>query len=570
MMAIDVAQTPVRYRAYMPVESLSRATFVGNRRPPRDPMSHPNFLLILSLAVILCMAAGSLRRSRREYRQYPYLNRAARDETPAMKQQGVEQRGNAHKGYLLIVISVAFASFITRCNSFIVVITLPAISQYFNAGTPEVSRIVSFFLLVVTSSLLFFGWLGDRIGHKRVFIAGYVAFVIGSLLCGTAQSIGALVGFRCIQALGSSMLLATSFAIISKYLPANILGWAFGILSTSASAGLAAGAPLGGLIAGYVSWQWVFLVNVPLGCVAIFVAIKGIPGIKDEKDRPPQVKTHFDFLGTLLSFAGLLPLLYALSTGKESGWFSTHVISLFAAAFVFLSLFFLWERRCREPLLDLRIFKDPSFSYALVTAFAGYLFVSGNAFILPFYLEVIKGLTSQQSGLVFMAYSIVYVVLSAPSGRLCDRIKPNTLCLIAMLSGGLSIFTYAFTLHFEGLFFTFLYLVWLGLSFVLFFAPNNTQIMRLAPEGKQGVASGLFTSINNLSMVLGIALFEVVFSASTPSSSTQVGSLLNTDIPKDLLVEGFRNAYISGGLICIIGLYATLMVRRNEKRRERA
>jgi len=462
--------------------------------------------------------------------------------------------------YFPIVLSVAFASFMARCNNYIVNISLPSISQYFHLGTGEVSRIVVSYLLVITCTLLLFGKLGDRFGLKRIFTWGYFAFVGGSLLCGVAWSIFALIFFRCLQGLGAAMLLATSFAIISKFLPKDRLGWAFGITSTSSALGVATGAPLGGIITGYLSWHWIFLLNVPFGIAAIYVAGRSIPSEAALSETPSSERERFDLLGVLVSFACLSSLLGALNNGRQMGWGSFPILSLFLLSAALLGLFIIRERRCKNPLLDLHLFLNLKFTFALLATFMAYLLISGNAFLLPFYLELVKGLNTQQSGMVLLVYSLIYVFLSSSAGRLSDRVIPAVLCIVAMISATLCSLTFSFTLQMQGLWPVLVFLVWLGLSLVLFFSPNNNQVMNQAPEGKQGTVSGIFNTTTNLSMAMGVALFEAVFSGVLPEGAMR--SLRLGEISSHEVITGFSHAYMLGGLVCFCALMFSFLTRR--------
>ncbi|RPI79883.1 MAG: DHA2 family efflux MFS transporter permease subunit [Desulfobacteraceae bacterium] len=468
--------------------------------------------------------------------------------------------------YLLIVLSVAFASFMVRLNNYTVNVSLPAIAEHFNVGTGQVSRIIMSYLLIITSTLLLFGKLGDRIGLKNVFIYGYAIFVGGSLLCGLSNGIHTLIGARMIQGLGGSMLLATSFAIISKFLPREKTGWAFGITSTASALGVATGAPLGGLITGYLSWHWIFFINVPVGIIAIWVAGKKIP--KEEKSPVPMEgagalapeKERFDLWGAVLSFGGLSILLYGFNMGKEWGWGSPAIMLCFVSAAVLLVLFILREKTFSAPLLDLTLFKNVTFRLALCATFMAYLLISGNAFIMPFYLKTTQGLNSQQIGLVLLVYSLIYVFMSSYAGRLADKVSPIKLCTVAMLSATVNTFLFAYTLRFTGLGFSLMYLIWMAFSFVFFFSPNNKQVMGCAPQDRHGVASGVFNTTTNLSMVFGVALFEAVFSQFSGGVALKAGS----PAQQTPLLKGFNAAYVLGGLVCAGALVFSLLIKNTK------
>ncbi len=462
----------------------------------------------------------------------------------------------------LLVISVAFSSFMARLNNYTVNVSLPAIAEDLHIGTGEASRIIMSYLLIITSSLLLFGKLSDRMGLKKIFLTGYIIFVAGSLLCGISQTIDILIGSRFIQGIGGAMLLATSFAIIAKYLPQGRRGWAFGITSTASALGVATGAPIGGLVTGYLSWHWVFLMNVPVGIVAMFVAGRGIPGKKAMVGASDKKQEGFDLLGAVLSFSALSVLLYALNTGRKLGWASPAIVSCFAISALLLFGFIMWEKRNRAPLLDLDLFRNLTFSLALSATFMSFMLIAGNAFLLPFYLQIIKGLNPQETGMVLLVYSLIYVFISPYAGRLSDKVSPNILCMIAMLSAAINTFIFSYTLRLPGLSPVFVFLVWLGFSYVFFFSPNNNQVMGQAPSGRQGTASGLFNTTTNLGMVFGVALFETVFSQIVPALPSTQTSLLGAGIPTRVLLDGFRAAYLLGGVLCVAALIFSLMVRR--------
>ena len=449
-----------------------------------------------------------------------------------------------------IVITVAFGAFMSKLDSYIVNISLPTIAARFNVTTAEVSWVVLVYLLVSTSTLLLFGKLGDRFGLRKVFFLGYLLFTIGSLLCGVALSLEMLIASRFVQGLGCAMLVAIAFAIIPRFLPHEITGWAFGIAATGAALGIAVGAPVGGIITGFLSWRWVFLVNVPFGIFAMYAVNRYIPDEDGAADRNIK-KAGFDILGAALSFAGLALLIYGLNTGREFGWTSPRIIAGFAAAFVFLGAFFLREIKCEEPLLDLRLFKSFPFSAAVASTLFAYMLLAGNTFLLPFYLQMGKGLPTVAVGLVLMIYSVVYMAAGPFAGRISDRMRPSILCGFAMLSAALCSFVFAFTLAAPGLLAVVVFLIWISLSFGFFISPNNNQVMSLAPAERQGSASGVFNTINSLGLALGVCLFEMIMSR---SSALQPGSF-----------TGYKDAYLFGGIVCIVALFFSLLVSRSQK-----
>jgi len=459
-----------------------------------------------------------------------------------------------------VVVSIAFAAFMSKLDSSIVNISLPTVSRYFDVTPGEASWVILGYLLTQTTTMMIFGKLGDDIGLKRTFIGGYIIFTIGSVLCGLAGSLGTLIAFRCIQGLGGAMLITSAFAMVPRLLPRDVLGSAFGIIGTSAGLGVIVGAPVGGLLTGFLSWRWVFLINLPVGALAIFIAQKVIREKSGhEKDILRRLK-EFDIVGMLASFAGLLALVYGLNTGEESGWASSSTITCLAAAVILLPLFLVWEKRHANPLLDLALFSSARFAFANVAAFMAFMLMSGSGFLMPFYLELTKNLETAQAGLVIMIFSVVYMVAGPFAGKLSDKMDPGILCALAMISAAACSLVFVFTLPNPGLVFAVIFLVWLALSFGLFISPNNSQAMKLAPRSEQGIAAGVFNTITSLGLVFGVTLFETIFSHSLPGRAA--GAAIRS-APGPSLIAGFQDAYVLGGLVAFLAFVSSAMVRRS-------
>jgi EmrB/QacA subfamily drug resistance transporter len=417
--------------------------------------------------------------------------------------------------------------------------------------------VVLVYLLVLTSTILLFGKLGDRLGLIRVFKAGFVLFTLGSLLCGLSRSLPMLLGARCLQALGGAMLYAITPGIIPRYLPAAQRGLAFGILSTSAALGLSVGAPLGGLITAHLSWRWVFLINIPFGILAIYVARKVFP--PEPRRRAAEAPEPFDFIGAVLNFAGLCALLYALNMGQERGWTSPVIGACLAAALLLLAGFVFWERRCRHPLLDGVLFRIRSFNAANGANLLAFMFLAGAGFLLPFYLIHFRDLRSDQAGLFMLLLSVTMMIVGPLAGRLSDRLAPRWFCLAGMASAAAASFGFAFGLGRPGLGIVAVCLAWMGCSLGLFFSPNNSQVMSWADSNRQGIASGILKMTANLGQVLGVCLFETVFSQSVPAGQAAAASLRPGAAAG--LPTGFRNAFIVGGLVCLLALGMAALAR---------
>jgi EmrB/QacA subfamily drug resistance transporter len=461
-----------------------------------------------------------------------------------------------------IVISVAFASFMAALDTYIVNVALPTIAHYFNVGTSDVALVTLSYLLIITSTLPIFGKIGDRIGFKTVFILGFAFFSAGSLLCGISPHIYLLVGSRCIQGIGAAMLYAVGMALVPRHIPQARRGWAFGIVATLAGLGVVVGAPLGGVISQYLNWHWIFLINVPVGIAAILVALKVIPSHKVEKSSSAQ--KPFDVAGAMMSFFGLAALVSALNKGQEAGWQHPGIIASFIVSAILLTGFIVWEKRCKDPLLDMGIFRISSFRYgALAAVFPWAAFAGGN-FLLPFYLQLEKGLQTSVVGAIFLVSSIIYIIVSPVMGKLSDRTGSRVLCCTGAAGACLSMLFFVFTLDIPSLVPVLIYLALVGLFMGAFVPANNSLTLGSVTEESQGAASAASRALINLGMVLGVAIYETIFSAVLPGPALNT-SLISANIPNNILNQGFCNAFIAGVVMCAAGFILSLLAKEDRK-----
>ncbi len=453
-----------------------------------------------------------------------------------------------------IVACAAFATFMGTLDEFIVGISLPKITEYFHVGTSQSVWIVIIYFLIVTSTLILFGKLADRMGLKKLFIIGYWIFIAGSLFCGISWNIEVLIAARFIQGIGGAILRVVAYAIVPKFLPSEIRGWGFGILSTASASGIMIGAPAGGFIISYFSWHWIFLVNIPIGIAAVFVVCRVLP-----VESTGGLKKKFDIPGAVLSLAGISLFTYALNMGHELGWTSAVILVAGGLSVVLMIAFVVWEGRVSDPLMDMSLFRNRKFVYGNISMFMTCMYMSGDSFLLPFYLQLSKGLTPYLAGLVLLGYSIVYVPTSQIAGRLSDKISPPVLCGFAMLSGTGACLLFIMTLDQSSIFPLFIYIAWAAVSCAMFISPCNNNVMANAPQDKQGSASGILSTANQLSGVVGVCLFEAIFSAFSESTGKTTLEHVQTS-PQQMLV-GFRNAYILALSICFLSMFFSFIAR---------
>lgn len=422
--------------------------------------------------------------------------------------------------------------------------TLPLITEAFNTHIAATEWIVTVYLLVLSGLLLSFGRLGDLQGHKRVYVAGFAVFLISSILCGMATSVAMLIVFRAVQALGAAMLASNSPAILTKSFPANQRGQALGMQAMMTYLGLTVGPSLGGWLADAFSWRAVFYINIPVSLVAIALSVRYIAA-----DRPKEAVERFDLTGAVLFLGGLVALMFGLNQGHALGWTSPIILGALLGSAVLLIAFVRLELRIPTPMLDLSLFKHPTFSNATLNAVLNYICVYTIVFLMPFYLIQGRQFSPTQTGLLLTAMPIVMAVVAPFSGTLSDRIGsrwPTVLGMIFLIAGlfllsGLGPDTPPAQIV--------LRLGLAGLGTGIFISPNTSALMGAAPRPRQGIASGILATARNVGMVLGVGLAGAVFTSVLRSGGqTESGALF----------AAMHISFLVATFISIIGLVLSL------------
>ncbi|HUK39005.1 MAG TPA: DHA2 family efflux MFS transporter permease subunit [Methanomicrobiales archaeon] len=460
----------------------------------------------------------------------------------------------ARKRLLLGV--VALASFMGALDATIVNISIPAISASLGARLGLVSWVLVGYLLVLSATLLLFGRLGDLRGFRPVFLGGFLAFTAGSLLCGLSTGIVPLIGFRILQGAGAAALQAMGPALVALHLPKEERGKALGILATAVSLGIAGGPILGGIITQYLSWHWIFFINVPVGIVAIAIGTAVVP-----PGAAGSSSGRFDLAGSGLFFLALLTLLWPLSDGIYLGWTSPPILASLLFSLVFWAAFLRQELRSSAPLLDLRLFSDRSFSFANGASFLIMAALAGSEFLLPFFFERVQGLPTSTAGLLLAIPAIALMVAGPLSGALADRCGTRRFAVGSSLLGAVSFLLLSGFSPESPFPYVLLTLLSMGLAMGFFFPPNMSQILgRCRPEEK-GMGSGVMNTAKNVGDTLGTALFGTIALSVIAARAARLPGIPAASLPPDLLTGGFRIAFAAGVLLCIAAAAMSALAR---------
>jgi EmrB/QacA subfamily drug resistance transporter len=404
-----------------------------------------------------------------------------------------------------VLTAVGVGTFMSALDASIVNALLPTLRLSLRTGVAQIEWVLTVYLLMVSGVLLIVGRLGDMWGHKTLYVAGFVGFVVSSTLCGLSPSVGWLIGFRALQALSAAALFANAPAILTASFPPSERGRALGLQAVMTYLGLSVGPALGGLLARHLGWQSVFYINVPVGALGFWLSQRNIA-----RDRPAGQPPRFDMPGAALFFVGLLSLLMALNQGHAWGWTSLSILGMTAAAVVSLGAFFALERRLREPMLDLSLFRNRVFTGAVFSAMVSYVAQFASLFLLPFYLQW-RGLAADRAGLVLMAQPVLMMVTAPFAGTLSDRLGTRTPIVVGLALLGSGLLALSFIDAETPFHLVVLGLAVSGVGFGAFVAPNNSRLLGAAPPNRRGIASGVLAAARNVGMVLGVGLAGAVF-----------------------------------------------------------
>ncbi len=406
------------------------------------------------------------------------------------------------------LITVALGSMMATMDASIINIAFPALTTVFQADLTTVVWVTVAYVLVSTSSMLIIGKIGDLMGRKRIYVLGMGIFTLGLMACATAESVGELIFFRAFQALGAAMTVSTSTAIVTEAFPRNEIGKGIGFLGMSVSVGFIVGPILGGALLDWLDWRSIFYVRVPIGVVGVLLALFLL-----KKDRGKEGAVHLDLLGTVTSSAGIFFFVFGVSQIRAYGLSSPRVYLMVGVGLVILVLFLAVERRARDPIVDLKLFKNRVFSRAMWALFLVFAAAPAYILIMPFYLIEARGMSPSQAGMLMAVTSVITMVVGPVSGSLSDRFGPSR---FSALGAGIIGVSYAlvlgFDLHTSALAIVAV-LVFLGVGIGSFHPPNNSIIMGSVTRDSLGTASALIATQRQVGIVAGMAVTGTFFSA---------------------------------------------------------
>lgn len=496
-------------------------------------------------------------------KEEPQKSEIAREES-AGKQPVTVASSSPSKWAVLAILAIGI--FMATLDSSIVNISLPSIAEYFHVPlSGAIEWVVIAYLVVIAGMLLTIGRLADIMGRRSLWIAGLVLFTFGSALCGAAPNLGILIGARAFQGLGGALIMSVSPAMLTRAFPPEERGRALGMNAIFVALGTSVGPTLGGIITANLTWRWIFYVNVPLGIIGVIATLLVL------KDRSQRQSGRFDPSGATLLAVGLVALTLGLSFGQEWGWTSPLLIGTLAVSVLAFVLLVIVEHRVSDPVIDFRLLHNRIFVSANVSLIMSFLSLFAISFMLPFYMEQLRGFPVLESGLLLTPLPLVIAIVAPFSGALADRIGTRWLAATGLTISCIALI-FISQLNVQSSVFDIIWRLGLvGFGQALFQSPNNSALMGAAPREHQGIASGFLATGRVMGQSVSVALAGAIFASLGGAqagvmllqkgkySPEQIVSLQNT------FTNAFHITFVVCASIAAIGVFTSL-VRGNEGR----
>jgi EmrB/QacA subfamily drug resistance transporter len=452
---------------------------------------------------------------------------------------------------------IVTAQFMVILDVAIVNVALPSIKSDLHFSQTSLQWVISAYAILFGGALLLGGRLADLLGRRRLFVAGLALFGASSLLCGLAWSEASLITFRAVQGLGGALLAPAALSLLmTTFSEGRERNLALGIYGAASGSGAAAGVLLGGVLTSYLSWSWIFFVNVPVAVAAI-----ALTPVLLRESRADLGHRHFDFAGAATVTAGLMLLVYAMTRATTDGWGSLTTIALLAGATALVLAFVAIESRAPSPLLPLRIFRLRTLAAANMTMAVVGAVAFSEFFLLTLYLQEVLHYSAIQTGVAFSAFALTVVVMSNVAQVVVGRLGVRPTLTLGLLLSAVSVALLT-RLPVDGHYFWDLFPAFVlgGAGMGLSFVPVTIASLTGVDRSDAGVASGLINTSRQIGGAIGLAAVSAIATTATrhyvsahASATASSGAALD---------HGFQTAlYVLTGVLLVGAVIAATFVR---------
>ncbi len=439
----------------------------------------------------------------------------------------------------LVLLNVCIGQCIVGLDQRALLVALPTLTESFNTDLTTIQWVLLIYDLMLIGSVITVGRLGDLFGRRRIYTGGFVIFVLASALCGLSRAPVQLIICRALQAIGGSMIVANGRAIASVSLPPEQRGKALGLVSMAFHVGFLTGPTLGGFLIDAVGWRWIFYINLPIGLWGAYLAWKTIEETKEDV-KPISI----DFTGALLLLVTNSFFIYGMNQLPEVGWHHPTVLATLSLAGAALLAFVLVELRNPAPILSFALFRNRLFTASMFSLFFITSTQASIGFLMPFYLQTIRGFSATQMGWIIIASSVVIVIIAPIAGWMSDRWGSRMLCTAGSFTIVVAQFFIASLDTHSSVARIILPIALSGLGWAIFNSPNQSAILGSVSREKVGVASGMNTTTARTGGAMGIALSATLFTyglAAAGLTPEQIMSPQNWGTAPDLFIRSFNH-----------------------------
>jgi len=477
----------------------------------------------------------------------------------------------------LILATLMVGTFLGRLDQTIVGLALPKIITDFSITVSAAGWIATAYILANAVFVPVWGKLGDTVGRKKVYLLGFAIFIVGSALAGASWNLGSMLIFRVIQAIASSADYPTAMAIIAfTFQNGRERAQALGIWSSVFAASAVVGPLVGGPLIDSLGWRWVFFINIPVGLIGLLMALAFVP----ESTGRQAVK--FDWWGALTLGAALSSLVLVLDKGLDWGWFSLDAALCYAGILLFGVVFYFIELNHKEPVVDLKFFKNSTFVNTLGNNFVVFMGLMGSVFLIPIFAQTFLGYSATQSGYLFIPMAMAMMIASPLGGALTGRVKPQYVIASSTLVAALGLYLFSFFIDARSSALDImlpLFVMAFGLGFGM--AQRTGAIAAIVPPEEMGVASSVLALARNIAGAFGIAVFGTILNNATESNVLKISSLSSLYVHTPAAIQTFislielkaqidayKEVFFISMLVLLVGAGLALFLRVPERKFE--